>query len=46
MFQTKSTVERTFAWLSQNWRFSKDLERPSSTGEALIYIAMMRLMVR
>jgi len=39
-------VERTFAWLGQNRRFSKDFERLSSTGEALIYIAMTRLMVR
>ena len=39
-------VERTFAWLGQNRRFSKDFERLTSTGEALIYIAMTRLMVR
>ncbi len=39
-------VERTFAWLGQNRRLSKDFERLSSTGEALIYVAMMRLMVR
>ena len=39
-------VERTFAWLGQNRRFSKDFERLTSTGEALIHIAMTRLMVR
>lgn len=39
-------VERTFAWLGQNRRFSKDFERLTSTGEALIYAAMTRLMVR
>ena len=39
-------VERPFAWLGQNRRLSKDFERLSSTGEALIYIAMTRLMVR
>jgi len=39
-------VERTCAWSGQNWRFGKDCERLSSTGEALIYIAMTRLMVR
>ena len=39
-------VERTFAWLGQNRRLSKDFERLSSTGEALIYVAMTRLMVR
>jgi putative transposase len=39
-------VERTFAWLGQNRRFSKDFERLTSTGKALIYVAMTRLMVR
>jgi len=39
-------VERTFAWLGQNRRLSKDFERLSSTGEALIYVAMARLMAR
>ena len=39
-------VERTFAWLGQNRRLSKDFERLTSTGAALIYIAMTRLMVR
>ena len=39
-------VERTFAWLGQNRRRSKDFERLSSTGEALIHVAMTRLMVR
>jgi putative transposase len=39
-------VERTCAWLGQNRRLSKDFERLTSTGEALIYIAMTRLMVR
>ena len=39
-------VERTFAWLSQNRRMSKDYERLCSTSEAFIYAAMTRLMVR
>jgi putative transposase len=39
-------VERTFAWLGQNRRLSKDFERLTSTGEALIYVAMARLVVR
>jgi putative transposase len=39
-------VERTFAWLSQNRRMSKDYERLCSTGEAFVYAAMTRLMVR
>jgi transposase len=39
-------VERTFAWLCQNRRFSRDYERLCTTGEALIYAAMGRLMLR
>ena len=39
-------VERTFAWLSRSRRLSKDYERLAETSEALIYIAMMRLMLR
>jgi putative transposase len=39
-------VERTFSWLSQNRRMSKDYERLCATGEAFVYVAMTRLMVR
>jgi putative transposase len=39
-------VERTFSWLGQNRRMSKDYERLPETGEALIYAAMSRLMAR
>lgn len=39
-------VERTFAWQSQNRRLSKDYERLCATSEALIYVAMIRLMLR
>ncbi len=39
-------VERTFAWLGQNRRMSKDYERLCSTSEAFIYAAMTRLMAR
>jgi putative transposase len=39
-------VERTFAWLGQNRRMSKDYERLCATGEAFVYAAMSRLMVR
>lgn len=39
-------VERTFAWLDQNRRMSKDYERLCATSEAFIYAAMTRLMVR
>jgi putative transposase len=39
-------VERTLAWLSQYRRLSKDYERLTTTSEALIYLAMIRLMLR
>ena len=39
-------VERTFGWLSQSRRLSKDYERLCATSEALIYATMIRLMVR
>ena len=39
-------VERTFSWLSQNRRMSKDYERLCASEEAFVYAAMIRLMVR
>jgi putative transposase len=39
-------VERTFAWLNNHRRLSKDYERYSKTSETMIQIAMMRLMLR
>jgi putative transposase len=39
-------VERTFAWLGQSRRLSKDYERLPTTSEAMIYGAMSRLMRR
>jgi putative transposase len=39
-------VERTIAWIDQYRRMSKDYERLCATGEAFIYAAMTRLMVR
>ena len=39
-------VERTFAWLGQSRRLSKDYERLCESSETLIYLAMIRLMVR
>jgi putative transposase len=39
-------AERTFVWISHNRRMSKDYERLCSAGEALVYAAMIRLMVR
>jgi putative transposase len=39
-------VERTFAWLGRNRRLSKDYEVSPETGEAMIKLAMIHLMVR
>src|SRR5215213_684888 len=39
-------VERTFSWLGQNRRMSKDYERLPESAEAFIYVAMSRLMAR
>ena len=38
-------VERTFAWLCRNRRLSKDYERLPSISEAMIYLAMTKLML-
>ena len=57
-FQTKSTtgfrgvlprrwaVERTFSWLGQSRRLSKDYERLCETSEALVYLTMSRIMLK
>jgi len=39
-------VERTFSWLGQNRRMSKDYEWLPESSEAFIYVAMSRLMAR
>lgn len=38
-------IERTFAWLTKCRRLSKDYERLTTTSEALILLAMCRLML-
>jgi putative transposase len=42
----RRVAERTFAWISHNRRMARDHERLCTTGEAFIYAAMTRLMVR
>ena len=39
-------VERTFAWICRNRRMSRDYEFLAETTEALIYVTMIRLMLR
>ncbi|MDQ8200897.1 IS5 family transposase [Pelagicoccus enzymogenes] len=39
-------VERTFAWLSQQGRLVVDRETKTCSSEAMIHLAMIRLMVR
>src|SRR5215217_2344821 len=39
-------IERTLAWIMRNRRMSRDYEFLSETTEALIYVAMIRLMLR
>ena len=42
----EQSIERTFSWISQNRRMSKDYERLTATSESFIYVAMTRVMVR
>jgi putative transposase len=39
-------VERTFSWIGNSRRLSKDYERLCATGEAFVYAAMSRIMTR
>ena len=42
----EQSIERTIAWIEKNRRMSKDYERLCASGEAFVYAAMTRLMVR
>jgi putative transposase len=39
-------VERTFGWLGRFRRLNRDYERQAQTGEVMVYLAMMRLMLK
>jgi len=39
-------VERTFAWLGDYHRLGRDYERLPESSEALVYLAMIHLMIR
>lgn len=38
-------VERTVGWLNRYRRLSRDDERQAQTGETMVFLAMIRLMV-
>jgi putative transposase len=38
-------VERTFGWLGRYRRLHRDYERQAQTGEVMVYLAMIRLML-
>jgi putative transposase len=38
-------VERTFGWFGRSRRLSRDYERQALTGETMVYLAMIRLML-
>ena len=46
MLPRRWVVERTFSWIDQNRRMSKDYEKLCASGEAFVYAAMSRLMTR
>ena len=39
-------VERSIAWLTRNRRLSKDYERKTTTSEAMVYIASIRMLTK
>lgn len=39
-------VERTFAWLSFNRRLAKDYEKAPRNSEAMVYLAMINIMLK
>ena len=41
----RGVVERMFGWLGRYRRLNRDYERQAQTGETLVYVAMIRLML-
>ena len=39
-------VERTFAWLGRYRRLSKDYEAQTESSAAMVYVAMIQIMLR
>jgi len=46
LLPTRWIVERTFAWLGNYRRLSKDYEGRTEVSEAFVYVAMIHLMLR
>jgi transposase len=46
LVEERRDIERTLAWIDQNRRMAKDYEKLCASGEALVYAAMSRLMLR
>ncbi len=46
LLKKRWVVERTFGWFKWSRRLSKDYERLPASSEAMVYISMIRLMVR
>ena len=42
----EQSIERTFAWITRNRRMSRDYEFLAETTEALVYVCMIRLMLK
>jgi putative transposase len=42
----RRVAERTFAWIARNRRMSRDYEFLAETTEALVYLSMIRLMLK
>lgn len=46
VFPKRWIVERTFSWINNYRRHSKDYERLTASSEAMVYISMIHLMIK